>query len=332
MVNLRNELNIVQPMAHLFRMDQSASVFAQRGSALYISFKPELSRQVVQFPQTKPELIFLIAQSFVAADKHVSAPVCYNLRVVECTLAAQVLAKLLGLKRPLPQDSSPLEISLRGLHDTYFEETEGITENSRTPADAFRAQLQTLLERAQEVLTNDNGYTREEIGDILGQTVDELEERFMRKCPVKAERFLLRQRAIHVFSEAIRVLDFRSQLSSTEEVADLPSRLGRLLNQSQQSCRELYECSCPELDEICEVALQAGSYGSRLTGAGWGGCTVHLVPQEKVSDIKKRLERDYYRKHFPHISEDRLAEAVVVSKPANGSFQFEVDATEKDSR
>ena len=72
-------------------MDQSASVFSTRGSALYVSFVPSLTARPVFFPKTQPELSFVIAQSFVAADKQVTGPVCYNLRVVECSLAAAYL-------------------------------------------------------------------------------------------------------------------------------------------------------------------------------------------------------------------------------------------------
>lgn len=99
-------------------MDQAASVFSKRGTALSVSFFPTLQATTIAFPQTDPVLTFLIAQSFVAADKHVTAPECYNLRVVECTLAAAVLAKILGCT--LQEDSGPLGISLRGLQDAYM--------------------------------------------------------------------------------------------------------------------------------------------------------------------------------------------------------------------
>lgn len=72
-------------------MDQAASVFPLQGSALYVSFVPELSAKNIAFPELKSPLTFVIAQSFVAADKHVTGPVCYNLRVVEVTLAASTL-------------------------------------------------------------------------------------------------------------------------------------------------------------------------------------------------------------------------------------------------
>ncbi|KZF19796.1 galactokinase [Xylona heveae TC161] len=306
-------------------MDQSASVFSIRGNALYVSFKPELRAEPIKFPNVNPELTFLIAQSFVAADKHVTAPVCYNLRVVECSLAAEFLAKKLGLKRALPKDTSPLQVSLRGFQDTYFEEIGGIQDNNQTVVSDFSKQLEELVELTKRTLTQEDGYTREEISAIVGIPVEEINQRFMSRFPVRAERFLLRQRALHVFTEAQRVLRFRSLLSNPPSLDEsLLRSLGALMQETQTSCRELYDCSCPELDEMCKLAREAGAYGGRLTGAGWGGCSVHLVPYDKVDEVKKMWETRYYRRKFPNMAEDKLAEAVVVSKPGSGSTVFKV--------
>ncbi|KAF2133128.1 galactokinase [Dothidotthia symphoricarpi CBS 119687] len=306
-------------------MDQAASVFSLRGSALYVSFKPSLDYTTIEFPDTDPELTFVTAQTFVAADKHVSAPVCYNLRVVECTLAAVFLAKAFGLK-DLPTDSSPLGVSLRGFHDTYFEEKEGVPDNTKTSVTDFETQLQKLIQHTGDYLPNEEGYSREEICGLLGVSEDDLNKRYMSKFPVRAEKFMLRQRALHVFSEALRVIHFRSLLASPPETKDRAylQSLGDLMNETQTSCRDIYDCSCPELDELCTLARAAGSCGSRLTGAGWGGCSVHLVPKDKVEAVKKAWEEKYYRKHFPDITEEKLAQAVVVSKPGSGSMIFKV--------
>lgn len=310
-------------------MDQSASVFAQRGSALYVSFKPSLHAKTISFPPLKPAMTFVIAQSFVAADKHVTAPVNYNLRVVECSLAAAFLHKIFGLKRPLPSDSGPLGISLRGFHDVYFEEKEGVEDNTKASVEDFVKQLEKLVDMTEDYLTQEDGYTREQIAEILGISTDELNQRFTSRFPVRTERFRLRQRALHVFNEAIRVNKYMSLLSSPppEEGGSsepLLKELGALMDETQKSCRDLYDCSCPELDELCRLARNAGSYGSRLTGAGWGGCTVHLVPQDKVDAIKKAWEEKYYRKKWPEITEEKLKEAVVVSEPGSGSTVFRV--------
>lgn len=309
-------------------MDQSASVFPVQGSAIYVSFVPELSAQNVAFPQMRSPLVFVIAQSFVAADKHVTAPVCYNLRVVEVTLAALVLSKIFGLSK-LPTDAGPLGVSLRGFHDTYYQEKEGVKDNYKVSRAEFQQQLQSLVERVDQYLPQEEGYTRQQISEILGMSIPDLEEKYMKKYPIRAERFMLRQRALHVFGEAIRVLKFNELLQSPapktdEENTELLKSLGSLMNDTQDSCRELYDNSCPELDELCELARSAGSYGSRLTGAGWGGCSVHLVPENKVEAVRNKWIEKYYKAKFPDMSDEQLQEAIVVSRPGSGSCVYGV--------
>ena len=65
--------------------------------------------------------------------------------------------------------------------------------------------------------------------------------------------FKLHQRAKHVYGEAARVLRFKSVCDS--EPADSVQLLGDLMNQSHASCRDLYECSCTELDQLVDICL-----------------------------------------------------------------------------
>lgn len=307
-------------------MDQSASVFSERGSALFVSFTPSLKVRPVSFPKTNPELTFLIAQSFVTADKFVTGPVHYNLRVVECSLAAAYLNAVLNPPgTQLPSDASPLSVSLHGFHETYFalqEHSSGATKSKST-----ESQLDELVALTAEKLDKRDGYTREEIAAVLNISVDELNKKFTSRFPVRAEKFKLRQRALHVFSEALRVLKFMSLLeqqpTNTDDTSEYNAQLGDLLNQTQDSCRDVYECSCKEIDELCSIARKAGSYGSRLTGAGWGGCSVHLVPAGKVKAVREACEREYYSKL--DLSEEQKEAAVVVSKPGSGSAVYLVD-------
>jgi galactokinase len=95
------------------------------------------------------------------------------------------------------------------------------------------------------------------------------------------------------------------------------------MNETQDSCRDVYECSCPELDRLCVIARKAGSLGSRLTGAGWGGCSVHLVEADKVDAVQKAWQEEYYSKM--QLSEEQKEAAVVVSRPGSGSAVFVVE-------
>ncbi|KAK3324116.1 ribosomal protein S5 domain 2-type protein [Cercophora scortea] len=307
-------------------MDQSASVFSERGSALFVSFTPTLKARPVHFPKTNPELTFLIAQSFVTADKFVTGPIHYNLRVVECSLAAAYLNAVLNPPGTrLPADAAPLGISLHGFHETYFALTEHATKASSSKP--VPEQLRELISLTENALTKQEGYTREEIAAVLNITVDELNSQFTSRFPVRADRFKLRQRALHVFSEALRVLQFMELLEDPahhpeagSDTSAYNAKLGTLLNETQDSCRDVYECSCPEIDDLVTIARKAGSYGSRLTGAGWGGCSVHLVPADKVAAVREAWEREYYSKLG--LTDEQKEAAVVVSKPGSGSALY----------
>ena len=314
-------------------MDQAASVFSLRDSGLLIAFHPSLSAAPVQFPTSSSipgrELVFIIAQSFVASDKRVTGPVNYNLRVVECTLAAHYLAKIFNLSKPLPDDAGPLGQSLRGFQDTYFSEKENTGPGNRVDGKTYTAQLEKLVQLTDDYLIQEGGYTREEIAKTLGVTVDELNARFTTKVPVRAEKFKLRQRATHVFTEALRVQRVMEVVSdyekaSAEEKNEAPAKLGSLVSETHNSCRNDYECSCPELDQLCDIALANGSWGGRVTGAGWGGCSVHLVPAEKVDQVQHAWRREFYGVKYPKMSHEELEDAIVVTKPGQGSMLYEV--------
>ena len=103
---------------------------------------------------------------------------------------------------------------------------------------------------------------------------------------VKAQnaQFFLYERAMHVFAESKRVADFKATCDSTDldEEAKV-QKLGQLMNESHTSCDELYECSSTQLNELINLCRESGSLGSRLTGAGWGGCCVSLVRKADLS-------------------------------------------------
>ena len=291
-------------------MDQAASIFSERGFLLYCRFWPKFAAEHVPVPQADPELTILVAQSFVTSDKAVTAPKHYNLRVVEVTLASVVLAKLHDIA--LNPDDSSLHFCLRNFQQELMKKL-GRRDGS------VEKQVETMIEVIKSELDKDT-YTREDISKILGISVENLEKEYMSTFPVQADSFKLRQRALHVLEEAQRVLQFREILSHSDKLDQARlEQLGDLMNKTQVSCRDMYECSCPEIDDICSIARNAGAYGSRLTGAGWGGCTVHLLPQAKEQAVTEALKNDYYSKKFPDMSEEMLRDAIVISQPGQGS-------------
>ena len=98
---------------------------------------------------------------------------------------------------------------------------------------------------------------------------------------------------MHVVSETARAR-FAAQLLAQRKL----KQFGRLLYESHESCRRLYECSSPELDTVVGAAKRAGALGARLTGAGWGGVAIVLVnktDKKTAPAIQRAFERAYGR-------------------------------------
>src|ERR1700735_2633251 len=75
-----------------------------------------------------------------------------------------------------------------------------------------------------------------------------------------------------------------------------PESFGRLMRESHRSLQEDYEVSSTELDSLVEIATEiAGVYGSRMTGGGFGGCTISLVRREVVEEFQSAVARGYQR-------------------------------------
>jgi galactokinase len=97
------------------------------------------------------------------------------------------------------------------------------------------------------------------------------------------------RRVEHVVDENDRVIATEAALRS----GDLDT-VGRLFAASHASLRDLFEVSSPELDEMVEIAVGVpGVVASRMTGAGFGGCTITLARPEAVEALRTRILRDY---------------------------------------
>lgn len=167
--------------------------------------------------------VFVIANSCVEMNK--AATSHFNVRVMECRLAAKVLAKHKGLQWDnvlrLEEVQSKLGISL--------EEMLLVTEDALHPEP----------------------YSREEICRCLGISLERLRTQILTPNTQDELTFKLYQRAKHVYSEAARVLQFKQVCEDAPDNA--VQLLGELMNQSHRSCRDMYECSCPELDQLVDI-------------------------------------------------------------------------------
>jgi galactokinase len=114
-------------------------------------------------------------------------------------------------------------------------------------------------------------------------TMDDL-ERFGSEFPEVVYR-----RCRHVVSENHRVLEAAAALRG----GDLPG-FGKLMAESHQSLRDDYEVSCKELNLMVDLANEAeGLYGARMTGGGFGGCTINLVALDRVDQFRQSVARGY---------------------------------------
>uniref|UniRef100_H0ZAC6 N-acetylgalactosamine kinase n=2 Tax=Taeniopygia guttata TaxID=59729 RepID=H0ZAC6_TAEGU len=267
-------------------MDQSISFLAEEGTAKLIEFSP-LRATDVRLPSGAT---FVIANSCVEMNK--AATSHYNIRVMECRLATKLLSKSKGLEWR----------KMLRLHDVQTE---------------LRVSLEEMLTIVEEVL-HPEPYSAEEICKCLGISLEELHSQILSQNMQDVSTFKLYQRAKHVYSEAARVLEFQKICS--EAPANALQLLGELMQQSHISCREMYECSCPELDRLVDICLQFGAIGSRLTGAGWGGCTVSMVPTDKLNTFLKNVKKAYYQKDGQRLAVEN--NSLFATKPGRGALVF----------
>jgi galactokinase len=119
---------------------------------------------------------------------------------------------------------------------------------------------------------------------------------------------LLRRRARHVVTEIARVRDVVDALRDNDFQA-----VGELFLASHTSMRDDFEISVPELDTAVETAVAAGALGARMTGGGFGGSAIALVPTDAADAAKAAVEEAFSARDF------RAPQCFVVA--ASGSAQ-----------
>ena len=172
----------------------------------------------------------------------------------------------------------------------------------------------------------DTPYSLAEIAEIYGETGEYLISKYFtgrngQSIPVPAEGFKLKKRLKHIFSEAERVEKSCDALKSGNAV-----EFGRLMNLSHESCANDYGISTSELNELVKIMKESGALGARLTGAGFGGCAVALVEDNKSKDLITNINKLYYDGYIK-LCHQELADSplfnkriVFAIKPSDGAI------------
>lgn len=185
------------------------------------------------------------------------------------------------------QDGHALQIDCRSLEKTLVQlpqDVRIVVSNSMVShslADGeYNKRRQSCTEGVEILSSVLKGITalRDVSLDELGQHKDLLSAQTYNRC-------------LHIVTENQRVLDAQAALKAGDA-----ARFGALMNASHTSMRDLYEISCKEVDVLVELALGLpGVLGSRMTGGGFGGCTVSLVKagyeEAFMADLAKAYEK-----------------------------------------
>ncbi len=119
------------------------------------------------------------------------------------------------------------------------------------------------------------------------------------------------KRAFHVVGEDVRTLKMADALVQGDW-----KTVGEQMYASHDSLRDDYEVSCPEIDVLVEIArsigMEGGVIGSRITGGGFGGCTVSLVKTDKIDEITRKYQEEYRKR-------TGIEATIFSTRPADGA-------------
>jgi len=177
--------------------------------------------------------------------------------------------------------------------------------NSRIQRELVNSEYNKRKEECKIAAEFFNHRLKREIRALRDVTINEYKN-YQAQLPEVTAR-----RARHVISE-----NYRVQIGVQALREGNFSTFGQLMIESHQSLKDDYEVSCVELDLLVDLALkQEGVLGARMTGAGFGGCTVNLLKRDYVDAFGKRIKKEY--KKITGIKPD-----IYVTLPAEGAKQL----------
>ena len=268
-------------------MDQAASLCGESGKVLKIDFFP-LRVRTLSLPD---EATVVVCDSGVRAKKSEGALRAYNHRAAECRFGALLLRRfLVGQGRP-----------------AHFQRLGDLL---GPPWCYSHGDLLALLDEALEE-AYEHGALARALGDEDEMSAVLRDYSFTDESAHPTMVFSCGKRFRHIVSDAMRVERCLELLEKGDDAG-----FGSLMNKGHVSAQRDFEISCPELDDLVAAARDAGALGARLTGAGFGGCTVNLVRHKAADAFIRRMQgvAPIVRSEAP---EDQPA--VFASRPADGA-------------
>ncbi|XP_055382550.1 N-acetylgalactosamine kinase [Condylostylus longicornis] len=267
-------------------MDQAIAFLAKKGCAQFIEFHPELNATSVKLPDNA---YFVVANSLTQINKAATSD--FNERVIECRLSCRILAK-------------------RCNFNNWKDITKFIHLQNLLQCNLYELEQLILNELTKDI------YTIDDILEEFNISENELIMNFLTENTKDMKMFKLKQRALHVIQESIRVNKFRNLCESDSLSIDM---LSQLMKGSHNSLRHLYECSHTNLNKLVELSEEVGVTGARLTGAGWGGCIVALCDSpEQCQRFIQELKEKYYSQ-LPQAKNKNLDEVIFSTCPQSGA-------------
>ena len=252
-----------------------------------------------------PTAVFVVSNTLEESPKAIESEKRYNKRVTEGKLAAKLVAKGLGCAQ------WRAITTFRHLQETM---------QLPSPGHLLPAVARFLAQAPYSAASAAAEFGEPLEGLFEGDDKREGALRVLRSIGAEEPAFELLKRARHVCSEADRVQALQAACGEAGAAGGAEAQLaamGRLMSESHASCRDDYECSSPGLNTLTELAMASGAYGSRLTGAGWGGCAVSLVSQEALPGFLKAMEAGYYAGKACTV-----ATALFASAPGSGAAVY----------
>eukprot|EP01084_Bolivina_argentea_P228291 385607_1 len=261
-------------------MNKIICMSANKGYAKYISFIPELKSINIKLP-SQLNVCWIISNCLIK-NKFSN-----DIRMVECRLAAVLLAKLLKLRqwRQILTFKHIQQITKMKLDELLFKTMDLLNDNNYS-----------IQQIEYELQCKQLGFTLEDL--MVGLPKGKIIMNNLRKLNNKY-KLALQKRTLHIYSEAHRVIEFKnicieyfSDIQYDDEKINLNNnnnnnnisigikRLGKLMNNSYLSCRDKYECCCDELDELQSLSIDAGAFGSCLIGNKSNTCIISLIKKK----------------------------------------------------